>query len=55
MVSNLKRMPGIVRLDPASEQTELAVTFNVDETTVEAIVAQLKDWDEQVTGWRVIE
>ena len=55
MVSNLQQMPGIVRLDPASEQTQLTVTFNADQTSVEAIVARLEEWGDEVKRWKLVE
>ena len=54
MVSNLQQLPGVVRLDPASERSELTVTFNADQTSAEVIVAQLEEWGEEVTDWAVI-
>ncbi len=55
MVSNLQQMPGIVSLDPGSERSELVVTFNVGQTTPEAIVAQLERGGEEVTSWMILE
>lgn len=55
MVSNLRQMPGIVRLDPASERQELRVTFNADQTSATAIVARLEAWGEEVTSWEILE
>ncbi|MCQ3979708.1 MAG: hypothetical protein DPW09_40330 [Anaerolineae bacterium] len=55
MVSNLKQMPGIVRLDPASERQELVVTFNADQTSLETMVARLEERGEAVTSWRILK
>lgn len=55
MVSNLQQMPGIVRLDPASERQELRVTFNANQTSVEAIVARLEEWGDEVKNWKPVE
>ncbi len=55
MVSNLQQMPGVVRLDPAAEWSELTVTFNADQTSPEAIVARLEEWGEVVTSWEMVE
>lgn len=55
MVSNLRQMSGIVRLDPASERQALRVTFNADQTSPEAIVARLEAWGEEVTSWEMLE
>lgn len=55
MVSNLQQMPGIVRLDPASERNELLVAFNADQTSPEAIVARLAQGGDKVTDWKIVE
>ncbi len=55
MVSNLQQMPGVVRLDPASEVNELLVTFNADQTSPEAIVTRLEEWGDEVKNWEIVE
>lgn len=55
MVFTLQQMPGIVRLDPASERQEVVVTFNADQTSLEMIVARLEEWGEEVTSWRILK
>lgn len=55
MVFNLQQIPGIVSLDPASEQHELVVTFNANQTSLETIVARLEERDEEVTSWRILK
>lgn len=53
MVSNLRRMPGIVSIDPASEQQTLVVVFNADQTSPEAIVKRLAGGGDEVTSWEL--
>lgn len=55
MVSNLRKLPGIVSIDPASERQTLVVVFNADQTSPEAIVARLQQGGDEVTGWELPE
>jgi hypothetical protein len=55
VVSNLQQMPGVVRLDPASEVNELLVTFNADQTSPDAIVAQLVKGGDEVKRWEFVK
>ena len=51
MVSNLRQVPGIVSLEANSESSELIVTFNTDELTLDDLIAQVGLTGDEVSGW----